>query len=101
MILYNVTVNIDNEVCQEWLHWMKTAHMLDVLNTGMFKTAKIFRLLDVEQSEGTTTYAVQYFADSLTDVKHYQRHFAPALRAESEQKFGNRAVSFRTLMEEL
>ncbi|MGL4597188.1 MAG: DUF4286 family protein, partial [Bacteroidia bacterium] len=24
MIIYNVTVNIDNSVREEWLHWMKT-----------------------------------------------------------------------------
>ncbi len=101
MVLYNVTVNVEESIEQEWLQWMRTEHILDVLNTGMFKGAKIFRLLHVEQSEGTITYAVQYYADSIEHYETYQKKYAPALKAESEQKFGGHAVSFRTLMEEV
>lgn len=101
MILYNVTVNVEQSIEEEWLEWMKSEHVLDVLNTGMFQNAKIFRLLDVEQSEGTATYAVQYFADSMEYFDLYQKKYAPALKAEVDQKFGGQAVSFRTLMEEV
>ena len=101
MILYNVTVNVEQSVEPEWLKWMRTEHMLDVLNTGMFATAKIFRLLDVEQSEGTTTYAVQYFAETREHYDRYQQEFASGLQEEAHLKFGNKTMSFRTLMEEV
>lgn len=101
MILYNVTINVEQSVESDWLTWMRTEHMLDVLNTGMFTTAKIFRLLDVEQSEGTTTYAVQYFADTRERYDRYQEEFAAALQQEAQQRFGSKTVSFRTLMEEV
>lgn len=101
MILYNVTVNVEQSIESEWLTWMRTEHMLDVLNTGMFTTAKIFRLLDVEQSEGTATYAIQYFAETREHYEQYQQEFAPELQQEVLQKFGNKTVSFRTLMEEV
>ena len=101
MILYNITINVEQSVEQQWLEWMRTEHMLDVLNTGMFTTAKIFRLLDVEQSEGTDTYAVQYFAQTMEHYERYQREFASGLQQEAQQKFGNHTVSFRTLMEEV
>ena len=101
MILYNVTINVEQSVETEWLAWMRTEHMLDVLNTGMFATAKIFRLLAVEQSEGTATYAVQYFAETMEKYQHYQEEFAAALQQEAQQKFGSKTVSFRTLMEEV
>ena len=101
MILYNITTNVEDAVETEWLTWMRTEHMLDVLNTGMFVTAKIFRLLDVEQSEGTTTYAVQYFAETRKHYEQYQQEFAPDLQQEVQQRFGSKIVSFRTLMEEV
>lgn len=101
MILYNVTVNVEQSIEEEWLRWMRTEHMLDVLNTGMFATAKIFRLLNVEQSEGTTTYAVQYFAETMDHYERYQREFTAELQREAQQRFGNKTVSFRTLMEEV
>ena len=101
MILYNVTVNVEQAIEQEWLQWMQNEHMLDVINTGLFQTAKIFRLLNIEQSEGTSTYAIQYFANSIDDYQTYERDHADALRQESATRFGNRTVAFRTLMEEV
>ncbi len=101
MILYNVTINVEQSVEPEWLRWMQTEHVLDILNTKMFVTARIFRLLEVEQSEGTTTYAVQYFAKNREDYARYQQEFAPRLQQESQQRYGTKTVSFRTLMEEV
>ena len=101
MILYNVTVNVEQSIEKEWLQWMRNEHILDVINTGLFQTAKIFQLLNVEQSEGTNTYAIQYFAESKEDYEIYERDHADALRQEHLEKFGNRTVAFRTLMEEV
>lgn len=101
MILYNVTVNVEQSIEEEWLHWMKSEHVLDIINTGLIKNAKIFRLLHVEQSPGTETYAVQYFAQSLQDFHTYQAHHSAEMNAMHDAKFGSKAVSFRTLMQEV
>lgn len=99
MLLYNVTVGIDKNAEQEWLHWMKTEHILDVLNTGMFTQAKIYKVLH-ETEEGTVSYSVQYFAETLNHIEKYLDQFAPALREESNKRFEGRQVTFRTLLEE-
>jgi hypothetical protein len=54
MILYNVTVNIDPEVHEDWLNWMKNTHIPDVLNTGMFIDNRFLRVLNTEEGEGFT-----------------------------------------------
>ncbi|MBK7696945.1 MAG: DUF4286 family protein [Saprospiraceae bacterium] len=35
-IIYNVTVKIDRDKTDEWLHWMKHHHIPEVLNTEGF-----------------------------------------------------------------
>jgi hypothetical protein len=50
MIIYNVTVNVDNSVHDEWLDWMKSKHIPDVVATGCFTDGKIFRILVNEES---------------------------------------------------
>ncbi len=97
MILYNVTVNIDKEVEEEWLQWMKQTHIPNVLNTGMFVDHKIFRIM-ADEPQGTS-YSIQYFADSIEKLNRYQSEFAPALQAETMQNYGKHQVAFRTLLE--
>ena len=99
-MLYNVTVGIDRSVEKEWLQWMKTEHMLDVLNTKMFVQAKIYKVLHDTEDENTVSYSVQYLAETLTHVEKYLEQFAPELREEANKKFGGRHVAFRTLLEE-
>ena len=99
MLLYNVTVGVDPSIEQEWLHWMKTEHILDVLNTKMFISARIYKVLH-EVEDGTVSYSTQYFAESLDHIEKYLEHFEPALRQEVDKRFAGKYVAFRTLLEE-
>jgi hypothetical protein len=100
MLLYNVTVGIDTDIEMEWLHWMKTKHIPDVLNTSLFVDYKIYKVLH-DNNDGTISYSVQYFSDSLEKVVQYLEVFAPALVEEHRQKFSNKHVAFQTLLEEV
>jgi hypothetical protein len=97
MIIYNVTVNVDDSVHDQWLQWMKAKHIPDVIGTGHFISHRLCKLLGTE--EQGTTYAVQYFAPSLTEFYMYDANHAPKLRQEVQNKFGDTIVSFRTLLE--
>ena len=98
MILYNVTVNIDPEVHEDWLNWMKNTHIPDVLNTGLFIENKFLRVLNTEEGEGFT-YSIQYFLETIEHYEDYKSLFAPALQAEYNKRYQNRFVAFRTLLE--
>lgn len=98
MIIYNVTINIDDSVHLEWLKWMKEVHIPDVMNTGIFVENRILKLLGDEQSGGHT-YSIQYYCNCLDDYKQYENVFAPALQAEHSEKFKEQFVAFRTLLE--
>lgn len=97
MIIYNVTVNVDKEVHEMWLAWMRNTHLPDVMATGHFQDARICRVL----SEGDTgvTYAVQYTCKDMDEYDRYIELHADRLRAESEKYYGVKAVAFRTLLE--
>ena len=97
MIIYNVTVNIDDSVQDEWLQWMKETHIPDVINTGMFSEAKLSRIL--AESEGGTSFSIQYLCESMDVLEQYQRTFAPALQAEHNERYGGKFAAFRTLLE--
>lgn len=99
MILYNVTVSIDQSAHLEWLDWMKTVHIPDVMKTGMFLESKLLRIHAFE--EGGLSYSVQYLAASAALYKQYELEFAPALQAEHAKKYAGKFAAFRTMMEVL
>lgn len=41
MYIYNVTINIDESVHDEWFKWMKEKHIPDMLSTGKFSKAQM------------------------------------------------------------
>ena len=45
MLIYNVTINIDESVHDQWLDWMKDKHLPDMLATGKFSHAKMVKVL--------------------------------------------------------
>ena len=98
MILYNVTVKVDKDIEAEWLEWMKTKHVPDVLNTGQFIESRISRVLD-QPDDDDPTYVIQYHCDSLEKYEYYVSTFAAALRDEFNSRYKGKFVIFRTLME--
>jgi len=100
MIVYNVTVNIEDSVHDEWLSWMKSKHIPDVMKSGCFMENKIFKILGDEESGGTT-YSIQYSCDNMDKFLQYEQKFAPAFRNEFNEKYKDKVVSFRTLLEKV
>ena len=61
MIIYNVTINIDDQVHDDWLSWMQSKHIPDMLATKKFVEAKMCNVL-LEEVMGGSTYCIQYRA---------------------------------------
>lgn len=97
MIIYNVTINIDDSVHEEWLEWMMEEHIPQVMETGKFFKAKMVKVLVVEETGNT--YSVQYFAEDKEKLNEYYKEHAPALREEGLKRFGDKMLAFRTELE--
>ena len=95
-VIYNITINIDDEVHDEWFDWMNAVHIPDVMNTGMFLEARFSKILAEE--EGGKSYSVQYLCSTMELLEDYQANFAPKLQEEHTSKFKGRFVAFRTLL---
>jgi hypothetical protein len=99
MILYNVTAAVDDAVHDEWLEWIKNTHIPEVLATGRFIEHKIFKVL-LNQDEGTS-YSIQYFAETMAELQLYEALHAEALRQKHAARYGEKVLTFRTVLEEL
>lgn len=97
MIIYNVTVSIDYDSHDEWLEWMKKEHIPEVMATNKFKECRMSKIHAEE--EGGKAYSIQYLCESQDVLDSYQKEDAPALQQKHLEKFGNKALAFRTLLE--
>jgi hypothetical protein len=98
MYIYNVTSKIDTGIEEEWLAWLKEEHIPDMISTGCFTGAGILKLLETDDTEGPT-YTVQYKAESNSLYNHYIEKFSQNMRRKSLDKWGNKFIAFRSLMQ--
>lgn len=98
MILYNITVSIENSVAEEWLQWAKEVHIPEVMETGFFLRNQIARLLN-EIENGGTTYALQYTCRNLQDLEEYQTEHEPGILAKQMDRYPNKLVYFASMLE--
>ncbi|ULQ55270.1 DUF4286 family protein [Flavihumibacter rivuli] len=98
MYIYNVTLKIDWSIQEAWLKWMVEEHMPEVVGTGCFSSSRLLRLIEVDDSDGPT-YAAQYHAETKSDYNRYITIHADKLRQKSFDKWGDKFIAFRSVME--
>jgi len=99
MIIYSVTVAIEAAMEREWLDWMRRVHVPDVLRTGCFAGATIYKLLEPKSNE--PTYGIQYRCSSMAEYQRYRDHFAAALQKEHGDRFNGLFRASRQILEEV
>jgi hypothetical protein len=100
MIVYQVNVTIDPSVNDEWLAWMKSVHIPDVMATGCFSEYRFSRVVEGAEAGGNA-YSVQYVCGSMADYARYRDRFAAALQAAHRDKYAGKFKARRTLSETL
>ena len=97
-VIYNVTIKVEKTIADDWLQWLLQEHIPEIMKTGCFSSHKVVRLLEVDDSEGST-YAIQYNANSKADYNRYIAIYAADMRQKSFDKWGNRFMAFRSVMQ--
>jgi gamma-glutamylcyclotransferase (GGCT)/AIG2-like uncharacterized protein YtfP len=98
MYIYNVTVNIESAVHDQWVSWMREFHIPEMISTGKFIQATLSRVL-IDEETGGITYSVQYRCLNREVLEAYYLEDAPRMRLQVQKKFPDRFVAFRTEMQ--
>ena len=101
MIIYSVTISIEESCLPEWENWMRETHIPHVMQSGCFVSYRFTKLLtEVPEADGVT-YNVQYQAKNMEAYDDYSQNFGPALQAETQKRYGGKFVAFRNLLEQI
>lgn len=99
VIIYSVTVSVERSSSAEWLDWMTSVHIPDVMNAGYFASYTIRRLVEPAGHPDKDTYVIEYECKSLERYQAYQREAAPALQRDHSERYRGRFVANRRVME--
>lgn len=99
MIIFNITVNISYAAEKEWLAYMKSTHIPEIMATNLPIEVKLLRLLTEIENEGST-YTSQFSFRTMEDFLAYQTDYQSNIQEKHHQIFNGQYVSFRTLLEE-
>lgn len=99
MLLYNVTLIVEDAAAEEFLTWMQEVHIPEIMATGLFLSNRILRVVDTP-NEGVT-FCSQYVAEKIGSYQTYVNDHAPALQKSLNDRYEGRYVAYRTLMEYL
>jgi hypothetical protein len=97
MLLYNITYLIPTEITKAWLEWMKEKHIPAIMETKLFEKNTLLQLINIDEKDGLT-FALQLYIVSELKYDEYEKNFAPTLRLDAKQVWGEEIMSFRTLM---
>lgn len=97
MLLFNVTVIIEEDTVDKWLKWMTDIHIPQMMATECFVSNRLLKLLD-SPNEGVT-YCVQYIAENESEYDRFKNHHEQLFTAEMYTTFPNKVLSFSSLMQ--
>ncbi len=101
MIIYNVPINVEKEITEEWLNWMKEIHLPEVMATGKFISFEMYKIQNHNPEDTGDNYSVQYKANSMADYEDYVAYYGPALKQKTIEKYGDQIIAFRTILEKI
>ncbi len=96
MYIYSVTIHIQKAAEQDWITYMQTKHIADVLNTGCFQKAVFKKVLGTTDAD-FSSLCTDYFTDSLETHENYIKNYAPTLQNDVLEKFDGKFTAERKL----
>ena len=95
MIVYEVNLQIDSEVADEYAEWLEP-HIEQILELEGFQGAEWF-VCDSEDDKAH--WSIRYHLDKRSSLASYLENHAPMLIQEGIDKFGKYLTSNRRIME--
>jgi hypothetical protein len=96
-IVYSVTVHVDASIADEWLSWMGSVHVPEVLRAGGFLGCMITREIAPLPANERETFVLDYRIASLEALDRYRTSRAPALQQQHSERYAGRFHATRAV----
>lgn len=97
MLIYNTTYQVDGDICDNFLIWLKEFYIPEAEKHGALKAPRLCRVLS-HREEGSS-YTLQWEVESSSLLHRWHLEQGVPLTEELMKVFGDKVIGFPTLME--
>lgn len=98
MIIYRVNVAVDKDIAEDWQEWMREHHVPDVIRTGFFDSAEMFRVKQ-DKTQDRQAFVFEYRTSSWERYQQYSDQAAPTLQKDHTDRYQGKFTASRELLE--
>jgi hypothetical protein len=100
MIIYNITINIDQVVLEEVLTWLRQSHIERIISDKIADNCYILQILNTEENEGHTYCLHHELKDRQTLIRNLSE-IEDKLINDLRNLFGEKVLTFSTILEKI
>lgn len=94
---YEVTMEVDSSIAEEWVEYMRSEHIPEVMQTGVFISCQFLRIIEPSK-DGLECFRITYEAKSLSAIQDYRAELSPELQRKHNARYGEYAKGSRREM---
>lgn len=100
MIIFNTTFHVEDDVCDEYIRFMKEYYIVKAADSGFLHEPRLARI-HAQHEESGSSYSMQFKVKNVDTLNHWYSTDGEALQKEITARFGNKALGFVTILEEI
>lgn len=100
MIIYNTTYHIEDDIHDEYIAYVKEDLIPRALKSGHLSKPQL-ALIHSQHEESGVSYSLQFRVDDLQKLEEWMLTYGQSIRSDIAQRFGEKALGFMTLLEEV
>ena len=102
MILYNITINMDTDIAEACLDYLKRCYLPQATQSGVMFSPKIHKILPYDDASAQSdSYAIQFNVKNVDTLNYWIEHEGQGISKQLVEHFGNKVVGFTTVLEEI
>lgn len=100
MIIYNTTYHVEDDIHDQYVAYVRDELIPKALKSGHLSNPQ-FALIHSQHEESGVSYSLQFRVDSFEKLEEWMEDYGQSIRLDIASLFGERALGFMTLLEEV
>ncbi len=100
MLIYNTTFHVDDSVVNDYISYMKSFYIPEAQENG-FLLFSCFARIQSQYEDSGVSFSLQFKVKNSDTLIYWQQNMGMELTGKLNGKFGNKVLSFSTVLEEI